>query len=118
MEATIFIVELKNSDKTYLSCNAVAASAGFNYYNIENIRFTDIVGTFDSAIKSPMFSYEAKMGYLDFISHSTFVEGTTKAFISTDIYDSTTVAMGDTYSVDNGVNFLAIGAHSLVRLDE
>lgn len=67
--------------------------------------------------KSSMFTYEAKMGYLDFISHSNFNTSGIKAFANTDIYDSTTVATGDTYSVDNGVNFLAIGAHSLVRLD-
>lgn len=118
MENTIFIVELKNSDNTYLSYNAVEARLGFNYYNIENIRFTDIIGTFDSAIKSPMFSYEARTGYLDFISHSTFVEGNVKAFTSTDIYDCTTVNFGDTLSLKDGANFLAIGAHSMVRLDE
>lgn len=118
MEATIFIVELKNGDKTYLSYNTVAASLGFDYYNIENIRFTDIVGTFDSAIKSPMFSYEARTGYLDFISHSSFVSGSTKAFTSTDIYDCTTVNFGDTLSLKDGANFLAIGSHSMVILDD
>lgn len=115
---TIFIVELKNGDKTYLSYNTVAASLGFDYYNIENIKFTDIIGTFNSAIKSPMFSYEARTGYLDFISHSSFVSGSTKVFTSTDIYDCTTVNFGDTLSLKDGANFLAIGAHSMVRLDE
>ncbi len=85
--------------------------------NIESADFYNSSGV-SPASKSQMFSYEAKMGCLDFISHSSFVSGSTKSFTSTDIYDSTTVTMGDTYSVDNGVNFLAIGAHSLVRLDE
>lgn len=118
IDNTIFIVELKNGDNTYLSYNTVAAQLGFNYYNIENIRFTDIIGTFDSAIKSPMFSFEARTGYLDFISHSSFVSGSTKVFTSADIYDCTTVNFGDTLSLKDGANFLAIGAHSMVRLDD
>ena len=69
-------------------------------------------------IKSPMFSFEARTGYLDFISHSSFVSGSTKVFTSTDIYDCTTVNFGDTLSLKDGANFLAIGAHSMVRLDE
>lgn len=72
----------------------------------------------DPATKSPMFSYEARTGYLDFISHSSFVSGSTKAFASADIYDCTTVNMGDTLSLKDGANFLAIGAHSMVRLDD
>lgn len=72
----------------------------------------------NSALKSPMFSFEARTGYLDFISHSSFVSGSTKAFTSTDIYDCTTVNFGDTLSLKDGANFLAIGAHSMVRLDE
>lgn len=68
--------------------------------------------------KSSMFPFEARTGYLDFISHSSFVSGSTKAFTSTDIYDCTTVNMGDTLSLKDGANFLAIGAHSMVRLDD
>ena len=70
------------------------------------------------ATKSNLFSFEARTGYLDFISHSSFVSGSTKAFTSTDIYDCTTVNFGDTLSLKDGANFLAIGAHSMVRLDE
>lgn len=70
------------------------------------------------ATKSNLFSFEARTGYLDFISHSSFVSGSTKAFTSTDIYDCTTVNFGDTLSLKDGANFLAIGAHSMVRLDD
>lgn len=65
-----------------------------------------------------MFNFEARTGYLDFISHSSFLIGNTKAFASTDIYDCTTVNFGDTLSLKDGANFLAIGAHSMVRLDD
>lgn len=70
------------------------------------------------ATKSNLFSFEARTGYLDFISHSSFVSGSTKAFTSTDIYDCTTVNFGDTLSLKDGANFLAIGTHSMVRLDD
>lgn len=66
--------------------------------------------------KKSMFSYEARTGYLDFISHSSFVSGTTKVASSTDIYDCTTVNFGDTLSLKDGANFLAIGSHSMVPL--
>jgi hypothetical protein len=85
--------------------------------DINNINFYDSDGT-NPATLSSMFSYEARTGYLDFISHSSFVSGSTKAFTSTDIYDCTTVNFGDTLSLKDGANFLAIGAHSMVRLDE
>ena len=83
---------------------------------IEGANVYDANGS-NPAIKSPMFSYEARTGYLDFISHSSFVSGSTKAFTSTDIYDCTTVNFGDTLSLKDGANFLAIGAHSMVKLD-
>lgn len=63
-----------------------------------------------------MFSYEARTGYLDFISHTNFLSGGTKAFSSADIYDCTTVNFGDTLSLKDGANFLAIGSHSMVPL--
>jgi hypothetical protein len=63
-----------------------------------------------------MFSYEARTGYLDFISHTSFLSGGTKAFSSSDIYDCTTVNFGDTLSLKDGANFLAIGSHSMVPL--
>jgi hypothetical protein len=85
--------------------------------NIDDAILYDSNGS-NAVIKSPMFSYEARTGYLDFISHSSFVSGSTKAFTSTDIYDCTTVNFGDTLSLKDGANFLAIGAHSMVRLDE
>ena len=84
---------------------------------IENSTVYDSNGS-NAATKSPMFSFEARTGYLDFISHSSFVSGSTKAFTSTDIYDCTTVNFGDTLSLKDGANFLAIGAHSMVRLDD
>lgn len=84
--------------------------------NIDNATFYDSEGA--SATKSPMFSYEARTGYLDFISHSSFVTGGTKAFTSTDIYDCTTVNFGDTLSLKDGANFLAIGAHSMVPIND
>lgn len=92
-----------------------AAYAGLSA--IENSENYDSDGN-NPTSKSPMFSFEARTGYLDFISHSSFVSGSTKAFTSTDIYDCTTVNFGDTLSLKDGANFLAIGAHSMVRLDE
>lgn len=68
--------------------------------------------------KSSMFNYEARTGYLDFISHSSFLSGDTKAFSSSDIYDCTTVTLGDTLSLKDGANFLAIGSHSMVPLND
>lgn len=65
---------------------------------------------------SNMFSYEARTGYLDFISHTNFLSAGTKAFSSADIYDCTTVNFGDTLSLKDGANFLAIGSHSMVPL--
>lgn len=88
-----------------------------NGFNPETSDFYDSTGS-TVATKSSMFSYEARTGYLDFISHSSFVSGSTKVFTSTDIYDCTTVNFGDTLSLKDGANFLAIGAHSMVRLDE
>ena len=85
--------------------------------NIDDAVLYDSNGS-NAVVKSPMFSYEARTGYLDFISHSSFVSGSTKVFTSTDIYDCTTVNFGDTLSLKNGANFLAIGEHSMVRLDE
>ena len=125
---TDLVTDWKNSEVSFMKfkdtngnwkwcCLAGASGATPIGGVIENASIVNSDGS-GQTTKSPMFSYEAKMGYLDFISHSSFVSGSTKAFSSTDIYDSTTVAMGDTYSVENGVNFLAIGAHSLVRLDE
>lgn len=84
---------------------------------IENSTVYDSNGS-NATTKSPMFSFEARTGYLDFIAHSSFVSGSTKMFTSTDIYDCTTVNFGDTLSLKDGANFLAIGAHSMVRLDE
>lgn len=84
---------------------------------IENSTVYDSDGS-NAATKSPMFLFEARTGYLDFISHSSFVSGSTKAFTSTDIYDCTTVNFGDTLSLKDGANFLAIGAHSMVILDD
>lgn len=84
---------------------------------IENASVYNADGT-NSTIKSSMFSYEARTGYLDFISHSNFITGSTKAFTSTDIYDCTTVNFGDTLSLKDGANFLAIGAHSMVPIND
>lgn len=88
-----------------------------NGFNPETSDIYDSTGS-AVATKSNLFSYEARTGYLDFISHSSFVSGSTKAFTSTDIYDCTTVNFGDTLSLKDGANFLAIGAHSMVRLDD
>lgn len=80
-------------------------------------RISNAAGTATYTI-SNMFPFEARTGYLDFVSHSSFLSGSTKVFASTDIYDCTTVNFGDTLSLKDGANFLAIGAHSMVRLDE
>lgn len=105
--SNLFIMGIKDTSNNW------HYSAGSN---IDTAVFYDLEGS--SAAKSPMFSYEARTGYLDFISHSSFITGGTKAFTSTDIYDCTTVNFGDTLSLKDGANFLAIGAHSMVRLDE
>lgn len=118
MEKTIYVIELKNGNNTYISYKSYNANLGFDYYNVENMSFSNLDGSFTNAIKAPMFSYEARTGYLDFISHSSFVSGGTKVFVSTDIYDCTTVNFGDTLSLKDGANFLAIGANSMVQLDE
>lgn len=68
--------------------------------------------------RTNMFSYEARTGYLDFISHSNYLSAGIKAFTSTDIYDCTTVNFGDTLSLKDGANFLAIGAHSMVPIND
>ena len=71
-------------------------------------------------VKSSMFNFEARTGYLDFISHSSFItsgENGTKAYVSNYIYDCTTVNFGDTLSLKDGALFLAVGDHTMVPLD-
>ena len=82
---------------------------------IENGSIVNPDGT-NALTKANMFSYEARTGYLDFISHCSLLSGTTKVASCTDIYDCTTVNFGDTLSIKDGANFLAIGSHSMVPL--
>ena len=70
----------------------------------------------NSYVKTDMFKFASKPGYLDFISHTNYASGGIKAFSCGDIYDCTTVKLGDTLSVKDGANFLAIGSHSMVKL--
>ena len=69
------------------------------------------------ATLSTIFSYEARNGYLDYISHSSFVSGSTKVFTSADIFDCSAVNIGDTFLLDDNHSYMAIGTHSLVPID-
>ena len=67
------LIKFKGSNLTeYWSGNS-------NKFCIEGTTVLNKMGS-DSSIKSPMFSFEARTGYLDFISHSSFVSGSTKVF--------------------------------------
>ena len=108
---TVSIIKFKDASNSW----HLAGNSKPDIFNGSNVCNMD--GT-NPATLSPMFSYEARTGYLDFISHSSFVSGSTKVFTSNDVYDCTTVNFGDTLSLKDGANFLAIGAHSMVRLDD
>lgn len=109
--AEVGFIKIKDTNEV-LHIGATAYSRNL----IEGLNLYNTNGS-NACTKSTMFSYEARTGYLDFISHSTFVSGVTKVASTNDIYDCTTVNFGDTLSIENGVNFLAIGSHSMVPLN-
>lgn len=82
--------------------------------NIESCTITDSTGATSSS-KSSMFTYAALAGYIDYIRESSYVSGGVKVFSSADIYDCSTVTLGSTITLNDG-NYMAIGAHSLVKL--
>ena len=116
-EDGFFIMGLKDTSGNWHY--SAGAGKGYNYTNgdaIENTSVYDSNGT-NACLLSKTFNYEAKTGYIDFISHSNYSSAGTKVFSTGYIYDCTTVDFGDTLSVKNGANFLAIGSNSMVILN-
>lgn len=109
-DAGVSFVKFKDSNGTWHWVGYEGPSA------IQDGVAYDIDGT-NPVKMSSTFSYEAKTGYLDFISHSNFTSNTIKKYASPYIYNCTTVDFGDTLSIKNGANFLAIGSNSMVILN-
>lgn len=82
--------------------------------NPETCTLYDSVGAVTST-KSSLFSYAALTGYIDYIRESAYVSAGVKSFVTPYIYDCSTVDLGSTVTLNDG-NYMAIGAHSLVKL--
>lgn len=84
--------------------------------SIENGSIYDADGL-NPTTKTSIFSYATKLGYMDYISQSNFAVGDIKSFSALNIFDCTTVNIGDTFLLDDNHSYLAIGTHSLVPID-
>lgn len=105
----VSIIKFRDTDLTWRWSGYTGPSP------IENSSIYDSNGT-NLTTLSTIFSYEAQNGYLDYISHSSFVSGSTKVFTSADIFDCSAVNIGDTFLLDDNHSYMAIGTHSLVPL--
>lgn len=106
----VSIIKFRDTDLTWRWSGYTGPSP------IENSSIYDSDGV-NPATLSTIFSYEARNGYLDYISHSSFVSGSTKVFTSADIFDCSAVNIGDTFLLDDTHSYMAIGTHSLVPID-
>lgn len=106
----------KGSSKKYSSIYALSdvAFEKNTLFNISARTFSpigeDIDGTFTSR-----FSYACPPGTIDYIKSSVYLNNGQKQFEITSIYDSTTVAIGDTVSLKDGP-YLAVGTNQLVKV--
>ena len=106
-----------NLSNNVLFLNSTKQQSGYNktrFYNLSDrtlYRTTDIAsGTFLSR-----FSYACPPGTIDYIKSSIYQNNNEKVFENRAIYDSTTVAVGDTVSLKDGA-YAAVGTHQLVKV--
>ena len=100
-------------DGTYLSRNELF-QVETNKNNSQSLIFYDFdsgsSGTFSSR-----FSFTSKPGTIDYVKSSAYVSSGYKVFDLSDVYDCTTVNIGDTVSLKDGA-YLAVGTHQLVKV--
>ena len=106
-----------NLSNNVMFLNSSKKQSGYNktrFYNLSDrtlYRTTDIAsGTFLSR-----FSYACPPGTIDYIKSSIYQSNNEKVFENRAIYDSTTVAVGDTVSLKDGA-YVAVGTHQLVKV--
>lgn len=106
-----------NLSNNVLFLNSSKQQSGYNktrFYNLSDrtlYRTTDIAsGTFLSR-----FSYACPPGTIDYIKSTIYQSNNEKVFENRAIYDSTTVAVGDTVSLKDGA-YVAVGTHQLVKV--
>ena len=100
-------------DGTYLSRNELF-QIETDKSNNQSLIFHD----FDSGLNgtfSSRFSFISKPGTIDYIKSSAYVSSGYKVFDIPDIYDCTTVNIGDTVSLKDGA-YLAVGTNQLVKV--
>ena len=109
------ILHIKSDNSVLLS--SVKQQSGYNKtvcLNLSNrtlYRASDLAsGTFLSR-----FSYACPPGTIDYIKSSIYQNNNEKVFENRAIYDSTTVAVGDTVSLKDGA-YAAVGTHQLVKV--
>ena len=84
-----------------------------NIFNISAQPFTDpdgVPGTFISR-----FSYKSVPGKIDYVKSSVYMNNGEKVFAMNNVYDCTTVTIGDPVPLSDGV-YYAIGTHQLVKV--
>lgn len=100
-------------DGTYLSRNELF-QIETNKANDQSLIFYD----FDSGSSGTFlsrFSFISRPGTIDYVKSSAYVNSGYKTFDISDVYDCTTVNIGDTVSLNDGA-YLAVGTHQLVKV--
>lgn len=110
-----YVCCLSNNVLYLASTGYGAAGSKQSIFNLSGLTFYDgatpgKVGTFLSR-----FTYAAPPGSIDYIKSSIYMSSNEKVFENRAIYDSTTVTIGDTVSLQDG-SYVAIGTHQLVKV--
>ena len=107
---SISLMKFKDSDNNWHWASHASPNS------IENGSIYDDDGL-NPTTKTSIFSYAAKLGYMDYISQSNFAVGNIKSFSALNIFDCSAVNIGDTFLLDDNHSYMAIGTHSLVPID-
>lgn len=89
-----------------LNIDTNPSNQSFYYYDANSV----LGGSFKSS-----FQHKAAPGYVDYIRNSIYIDASTEIFNIPGIYDCTTVTLGDTVSLNDGV-YYAVGPHQLVKV--
>lgn len=92
-----------------------AAGSKQGMFNLSGLTFYDGATPGKVGIFLSRFNYAAPPGSIDYIKSSIYMSSNEKVFENRAIYDSTTVTIGDTVSLQDG-SYVAIGTHQLVKV--
>lgn len=109
------LLHIKSDNSVLLS--SIKQQSGYNKNVCLDLSARTLYRTSDLASGTFLsrFSYACPPGTIDYIKSSIYQNNNEKVFENRAIYDSTTVAVGDTVSLKDGA-YAAVGTHQLIKV--